>query len=75
MRDGVYLVTAKNCPNCVTAKNFLKDKDYTLLDAQENAELMESLGIMQAPTLIVVKDKTTSLYTNASNIRAYAERM
>lgn len=75
LRDGVYLVTAKNCPNCVTAKNFLKDKDYTLLDAQENAELMESLGIMQAPTLIVVKDKTTSLYTNASNIRAYAERM
>lgn len=73
--DGVYLVTTKNCPNCVAAKNFLKDRDYTLLDAQENAGLMERLGILQAPTLIVVKDGTTSVYANASNIRAYVDQV
>lgn len=75
LSDGVYLVTTKSCPNCAMAKNFLAGMDYTVLDAQENAALMESLGIMQAPTLIVVQDGVTSLYANASNIRAYANRV
>ncbi|MDE7210379.1 MAG: ribonucleoside triphosphate reductase, partial [Lachnospiraceae bacterium] len=73
--DGIYLVTTKDCPNCVLAKNFLAGWDYTPLDAQENAELMEELGIMQAPTLIVVQGGVTSLYTNASNIRAYVQKV
>ncbi len=75
LSDGIYLVTTKNCPNCSLAKNFLAGQDYTVIDAEENAALIESLGILQAPTLVVVQDGVISLYTNASNIRAFVAEM
>ncbi len=75
LSDGIYLVTTKNCPNCSLAKNFLAGQDYTVIDAEENAALIESLGILQAPTLVVVQDGVISLYTNASNIRAFVADM
>ncbi len=73
--DGIYLVTTKNCPNCSLAKNFLAGQDYTVIDAEENAALIESLGILQAPTLVVAQDGVISLYANASNIRAFVAAM
>lgn len=75
LSDGIYLVTTKNCPNCRLAKNFLTGQDYTLIEAEENAALIESLGIVQAPTLVVVQDGVISLYANASNIRAFVAAM
>lgn len=75
LSDGIYLVTTKNCPNCRLAKNFLAGQDYTLIEAEENTELVESLGIVQAPTLVVVQDGVISLYANASNIRAFVAAM
>ena len=70
---GSYLFTTKTCPNCKMAKQFLKDVDYEVVDAEENAELAEQLGIMQAPTLVVVRDGQVKKIANASNIRKYAE--
>ena len=70
---GSYLFTTKTCPNCKMAKQFLKDVDYEVVDAEENAELAEQLGIMQAPTLVVIKDGQVKKIANASNIRKYAE--
>ena len=70
---GSYLFTTKTCPNCKMAKQFLKDVDYEVVDAEENAELAEQLGIMQAPTLVVVSDGQVKKIANASNIRKYAE--
>ena len=70
---GSYLFTTKTCPNCKMAKQFLKDVDYEVVDAEENAELAEQLGIMQAPTLVVVSDGQMKKIANASNIRKYAE--
>lgn len=71
---GAYLFTTKTCPNCRTAKEFLEHVEYETVDAEENAELAQALGIMQAPTLVVVKEGLIHKITNASDIRKYAER-
>lgn len=47
---------------------------YEVVDAEENRELVEQYGVMQAPTLIVVKDGRVSKFANASNIKSYAEK-
>ena len=41
---------------------------------REAAELVEKYGVMQAPTLIVVKDGKVTKLANASNIKNYAEK-
>ena len=69
----LYLFTTKTCPNCKAAKEFLKDVDYQIIDAEENEEMSDKYGIMQAPTLVVVKDGQVTKYVNASNIRKFAE--
>ena len=73
MPAGAYLFTTKTCPNCKAAKEFLKDVEYKVIDAEENPELSSQLGIMQAPTLVLVKDGKIQKYVNASNIRRYTE--
>lgn len=75
LSDGLYLFTTKTCPNCKMAKAFLDraGAQYTVIDAEENAELATGLGIMQAPTLVVVDNGTVALHAGASNIRVYAE--
>ena len=47
--------------------------DYQIIDAEENEEMSDKYGIMQAPTLVVVKDGQVTKYVNASNIRKFAE--
>lgn len=71
--SGTYLFTTKTCPNCKMAKEFLKDVDYQIVDAEENPEMTTRFGIMQAPTLVVVKDGKVEKFVNASNIRKYTE--
>lgn len=68
-----YLFTTKTCPNCRIAKEFLKDEEYVVVDAEENAELTQKYGVMQAPTLVVVENGQAQKYVNASNIKKYAE--
>lgn len=72
--DIKYLFTTKICPNCKLAKEFLKDENYVLIDAEENLELAKRYGIMQAPTLVVVNGDECTKYVNASNIKKYAEK-
>ena len=72
--EVLYLFTTKTCPNCRMAKEFLKKMNYEVVDAEENPELAEKYGIMQAPTLIHVgEDGSVEKYVNASNIRKFAE--
>ena len=68
-----YLFTTKTCPNCRLAKEYLKDMDYIPVDAQENAELAQKFGVMQAPTLVVADGDSFTRYANASNIRRYVQ--
>lgn len=70
-----YLFTTKTCPNCAVAKEILGDEPYVQIDAEENAELVEKYGVMQAPTLVVVENNRAKKYVNASNIQKYVDKM
>ena len=72
-QDVKYLFTTKRCPNCKVAKEYLKEEKYQLIDAEENAELAQRYGVMQAPTLVVVENGKTKKYVNTSNIKRYAD--
>ena len=71
--DALYLFTTKTCPNCRAAKEALKGMDYVTIDAEENQELAEKYGIMQAPTLVQIEGNHVKKIVNASNIRKFAE--
>lgn len=66
-----YLFTTKTCPNCAKAKEILSDEDYIVIDAEEEPELTEKYGVMQAPTLVVVEGDSSEKFVNASNIQRY----
>ncbi len=67
-----FLFTTKTCPNCKLAKEYLKDVDYTIVDAEENIDLAVQYGVMQAPTLVIVTGQSQKKYVNVSNIKKYA---
>lgn len=71
--DIKYLFTTKTCPNCKLAKEYLKDEQYIVIDAEENMELVSKYGVMQAPTLVVLGGEKPKKYVNASNIKKYAD--
>ncbi len=68
-----YLFTTKTCPNCKLAKEYLKEEQYVIIDAEENMELAGRYGVMQAPTLVVVNGSDYRKYVNVSNIKKYAD--
>lgn len=70
-----YLFTTKTCPNCRLAKEYLEDVNYVLIDAEENMELANRYGVMQAPTLVVVDGEHHKKYVNASNIKKYVDQI
>ena len=73
LSDGLYLFTTKTCPNCNLAKEYLKGLPYTLVDAEENADLATEYSILQAPTLLDIRDGVVNKYVNASNIKKFVE--
>ncbi len=75
LEDGLFLFTTKTCPGCKTAKNVL-DKaniNYNVVDAEEKAKFSQEMGIMQAPTLLVVKNGQIERFSNASDIIGFAK--
>ncbi len=73
--DELLLFTTKTCPNCRIAKAAL-DKSgikYRVVDAEENPQLAKKYGIMQAPTLVSIKNKDVSVIPGASAIRSFSE--
>jgi ribonucleoside-triphosphate reductase len=71
--DNTLLFTTKTCPNCRLAKEYLKDMDYEIVDAEENSQLAVEYGVMQAPTLVIIAGQSRQKYVNVSNIKKYAE--
>ena len=63
-----YLFTTKTCPNCAAAKEILGEENYVLIDAEENQELVEKYGVMQAPTLVVVENNRAKKNTSMRQI-------
>ncbi|MDE7253215.1 MAG: ribonucleoside triphosphate reductase [Acetatifactor sp.] len=74
-RDVRYLFTTKTCPNCRLAKEYLEGVNYLSIDAEENVELANRYGVMQAPTLVVVNGDHHKKYVNASNIKKYVDQL
>lgn len=74
--DQLLLFTAKTCPNCETAKNFLEQANiaYKTVEVEKNSDYVTKYGIRSAPTLVVQNGSEQKLYINASNIRGYIEQ-
>ena len=72
LADGSYLFVSATCPNCKIAHTMLDKAGYKYneLLATENAELANSLGIKQAPTLVVVADGKIEKYAGVGAIKA-----
>lgn len=68
-----YLFITKTCPNCSAVKEMLKGEQYQIVDAEENLDLVNEYGIMQAPTLVIVNGEKSNKYINASNIKKFIE--
>lgn len=75
--DAVMLFTTNRCPNCKVAKRFLDESGiaYKEFDAEKEPKLAIQYGIMQAPTLVVIKDGLAKIYANASAIKGYSEKV
>ena len=75
LTDGIYLFTTATCPNCRMAKTFLgqANVEYHEVLATDNVELVKSLNITAAPTLVVVENGNTEVVENVSNIRRFIE--
>ncbi len=73
--DQLILFTTKTCPNCKVAKSLLDNAGliYTVIDAEENPDLVAKYGIRQAPTLVAITDGGAVKYANASNIKKFVE--
>ena len=72
------LVTTETCPNCKIVKQYISDYNFDcdIILASENMDLINDLGIMQAPTLVIFDENNeVKLYANASNIRKYLEEI
>lgn len=68
------LVSTKTCPNCMMAKQVLNSvgMDYDVVYAEDDPDLVRTLGINTAPTLAIPQeDGTVVLHINLSNIRGY----
>lgn len=69
--EELILVTTSTCPNCKQAEKILKEANiaFKKVLAEDNAELVNRLGIMQAPTLV----KGDKKYSSLSEIYKFVE--
>ena len=76
VEDGIYLFKTSTCPNCKIAISLLDKAGvaYTALLANDNKELVEALGVKQAPTLVVVSNGNVEKYTGVSDIKKYLSK-
>ena len=51
------------------------NEEYVIIDAEEEPELTQKFGVMQAPTLVVTRGDETEKYVNASNIQKYVDTL
>ena len=61
------------CPNCRVAKKILEGREFEIIDAEKNPEMVKEFGIMQAPTLVITDGEHMTKYVNTSNIKKYVD--
>ncbi len=71
--EGLRLFATKTCPNCRQAEKLLREAGipFTKLLAEENETLASSLGIRQAPTLVVGPDSSAEKIVGLGAVRRY----
>ena len=69
------LFTTVTCPNCKVAKMLLANAnfDYEMVDASENIELCNEIGIKNVPTLVISKGDMNVILEGTSEIKKYLE--
>ncbi len=73
MEKRTILFATPTCPNCRIACSYL-DKagfQYEKLYADENADLALSLGVKQAPTLVIIDGENVEKYAGAGAIKQF----
>jgi len=71
--SSIFLFKTPTCPNCKAAGAML-DKagvDYTVLNANEEPELVEKYGVKQAPTLVLVNGDSFEKFRGVSDIKGW----
>ena len=73
--DKPVLITTETCPNCKIVKEYIKEFDFDcdIIIANEHLDFVRSLGINQAPTMVIPDNDGVRMIANASNIRKYLE--
>ena len=73
--NEILLFATKTCPNCKMAKAILDRAGvkYTVIDAEENKELVAKFGVKKAPTLLVPNKDGFDVYDNASEVNRFVE--
>ncbi|WP_024864519.1 ribonucleoside triphosphate reductase [Butyrivibrio sp. FCS014] len=75
--NTVMLFKTQTCPNCKIAGSLLDKAGviYKTLDANENPDLVEKYGIMQAPTLVVPSGEGYEKLLGVSDIKSWIENI
>ena len=70
---GNYLFKTETCPNCKIAESKLGKASipYVKMIANENVDLVKSLGIKQAPTLVVIKEGKVDKFVGTAQIMQF----
>ena len=73
--NKIILFKTETCPNCKMAEKFLDDAGivYEKVYANKDLDAAKQFGIMQAPTLVVIKDSKAEKIVNVSNIRKFID--
>ena len=73
--NEILLFATKTCPNCKMAKAILDRAGvkYTVIDAEENKELVAKFGVKKAPTLLVPHQDGFDVYDTAGAVYRVVE--
>ena len=73
--DGIMLFKTATCPNCREAEAFLRKKGVTFTevyaDDEANRQLVDQFMVMQAPTLVVLKNGEAEKHVGVSAIKGW----
>ena len=76
-QNALILFATKTCPNCKMACSMLDKANisYVKVYAEDDKNAVNEYGIVQAPTLVEIKDGVVTKYQNASNIKKFIESL
>lgn len=76
MNDGIFMFVSKTCPKCRIAERMIENNPIPFvidqLYAEDNPALVESLGLMSAPSIVVIENhKVEEKYQGFEEVSKY----